>query len=116
MCFLRFQVEPGTSSHKKIRLASKGLKKVNTFGYGDHYVIIKVGVPKKLNEKQRALIMAYAELEEGTPGTIHGITNKTDGNYAMFSVQVYRVFKKELPNFKIHKQQNGAPSHWSLYM
>lgn len=73
------QITPGTSSHTRIRLSGKGLKKVNGVGYGDHYVTIKVIVPKKLTDKQRALLQAYAELETDTPGNIYGITYKTDG-------------------------------------
>ncbi|CAK9828145.1 Protein tumorous imaginal discs, mitochondrial [Anthophora retusa] len=72
------QIRPGTSSHTKIRLNNKGMKKVNGTGYGDHYVQIKIVVPTKLNDKQLALLQAYAELEEDTPGSIHGITYKTD--------------------------------------
>jgi DnaJ family protein A protein 3 len=74
-----FQIAPGTSSHTRIRLSGKGMKKVNSFGYGDHYVNLKISVPTKLNEKQQALIQAYAELEEDTPGIIRGITFKKDG-------------------------------------
>uniref|UniRef100_A0A1B6GHS9 DnaJ homolog l(2)tid, mitochondrial n=1 Tax=Cuerna arida TaxID=1464854 RepID=A0A1B6GHS9_9HEMI len=75
------QISPGTSSHTRLRLSEKGLKKVNTTsGYGDHYVHIKVKVPKNLTEKQRALILAYAELEDDTPGIVRGITYKKDGN------------------------------------
>jgi len=75
------QISPGTSSHSRIRLSGKGLKKVNTTsGYGDHYVHIKVKIPKKLTDQQRALIQAYAELEDDTPGIIRGITYKKDGN------------------------------------
>ncbi|XP_015178464.1 PREDICTED: protein tumorous imaginal discs, mitochondrial isoform X2 [Polistes dominula] len=74
------QIRPGTSSHTKIRLTSKGLRKVNGYGYGDHYVNIKITVPAKLTEKQRALLQAYAELESDTPGSIYGITYKTDGS------------------------------------
>ncbi|XP_017789652.1 PREDICTED: protein tumorous imaginal discs, mitochondrial-like isoform X2 [Habropoda laboriosa] len=73
------QIRPGTSSDTKIRLNSKGMKKVNGAGYGDHYVHITIIVPTKLNDKQLALLQAYAELEEDTPGSIHGITYKTDG-------------------------------------
>lgn len=73
------QIRPGTSSHSKIRLNGKGLKKVNDTGYGDHYVQIKIVIPTKLNDKQLALLQAYAELEDDTPGSIHGITYKTDG-------------------------------------
>lgn len=73
------QVMPGTSSHTKIRLSGKGLKRVNSYGSGDHYLTYKIAVPKSLNEKQKALMQAYAELESDTPGTIYGVTFKTDG-------------------------------------
>ena len=55
------------------------MKKVSSYGYGDHYVNLKVTVPKSLSNEQRALIQAYAELEEDTPGIIRGITYKKDG-------------------------------------
>lgn len=70
---------PGTSSHTRIRLSSKGMKKINGYGHGDHYVSFKIKVPTKLSDKQRALAIAYAELEEDTPGQIMGITEKKDG-------------------------------------
>jgi len=76
---LTIQITPGTSSHTRIRLSGKGLKKVTGIGYGDHYVTIKVLVPKQLTDKQRALLQAYAELETDTPGSIYGVTYKTDG-------------------------------------
>lgn len=47
---------PGTSSHTKVRLSGKGVKRVNSYGSGDHYVHIKVVAPKSLNNKQKALI------------------------------------------------------------
>lgn len=70
---------PGTSSHTKICLNGKGLKRVNALGQGNHYVDLKIKIPKTLSEEQKALLQAYAELEENTPGQIMGITNKTDG-------------------------------------
>lgn len=70
---------PGTSSHTRIRLSGKGMKKINGYGHGDHYVTFKIKVPKALNEKQRALTIAYAEMEEDTPGQIMGLTQKKDG-------------------------------------
>jgi hypothetical protein len=72
-----------------MRISGKGLKKVSGYGYGDHYVHLKVirswilffrqlseytffgskiDTPKKLTSKQRALLLAYAELETDTPG------------------------------------------------
>ncbi|XP_053689858.1 protein tumorous imaginal discs, mitochondrial-like isoform X1 [Sabethes cyaneus] len=73
------QIVPGTSSHTRITLKGKGLKRVNSYGTGDHYVHLKIQIPAKLSNKQKALIQAYAELEEDTPGQIMGVTFKTDG-------------------------------------
>ncbi|KAK9736494.1 DnaJ C terminal domain [Popillia japonica] len=73
------QIMPATSSHTRIRLSGKGMKKVDGYGHGDHYVTFKIIAPKQLSKKQRALLQAYAELETDTPGQILGITHKTDG-------------------------------------
>ncbi|XP_049878697.1 protein tumorous imaginal discs, mitochondrial-like isoform X3 [Pectinophora gossypiella] len=73
------QIMPGTSSHSTVRLSRKGMKRVSQHGYGDHYVHIKIQVPKSLSEKQKALMYAYAELEEDTPGQIHGVSYDRDG-------------------------------------
>lgn len=77
---LTVQIPSGTGSHTRMRVSGKGLKKVSGYGYGDHYVHLKIDVPKKLNDKQRALIRAYAEMESDTPGTITGITYTKDGH------------------------------------
>lgn len=50
------QVIPGTSSHTRINLTGKGLKRVNTSGHGNHYVNLKIVVPSKLSAQQKALI------------------------------------------------------------
>uniref|UniRef100_D3TN63 DnaJ homolog l(2)tid, mitochondrial n=1 Tax=Glossina morsitans morsitans TaxID=37546 RepID=D3TN63_GLOMM len=73
-------IEPGTSSHHKILLRNKGLKRVNAHGHGDHYVTIKIEMPKHLNKEQKELLIKYAELETNTPGSIHGITKRKDGS------------------------------------
>lgn len=51
------QIMAGTSSHLTITLKGKGLKRVNTTGTGDHYVHIKIVIPKKLTEQQKALLL-----------------------------------------------------------
>ncbi len=77
---LNVQVPPGTASHTRMRIAGKGIQKASGFGYGDHYIHVKVAVPKSLGNKQRALLQAYAELERDTPGTVHGFTYDKQGN------------------------------------
>lgn len=76
---LTVQIPSGTSSHTRMRISGKGLKKVSGYGYGDHYVHLKVDAPKQLDYKQRALLQAYAELEMDTPGTITGLTYTKGG-------------------------------------
>lgn len=73
------QIESGTSSHHKICLKNKGLKRVNSYGTGDHYVHIKIDVPKTLTSEQKTVLQAYAEIESDTPGQIFGVTMKKDG-------------------------------------
>ncbi|XP_071087458.1 protein tumorous imaginal discs, mitochondrial-like isoform X2 [Haliotis cracherodii] len=63
----------GTQSHERIRLPGKGISRVNSYGYGDHYVHIKIKIPTRLSAEQKALILAYAELEKGVEGTVDGI-------------------------------------------
>lgn len=36
------KIDPGTSSHTKIRLADKGIARVESYGKGDHYVHIRI--------------------------------------------------------------------------
>ncbi|XP_014483147.1 PREDICTED: protein tumorous imaginal discs, mitochondrial-like isoform X2 [Dinoponera quadriceps] len=92
------QIIPGTSSHSRIHLSGKGLKKVNGIGYGDHYVNIKITVPKKLTDEQQALLQAYAELETDTPGSILGVTNKIDGKRPKVQTQATQDAKNEQIN------------------
>ena len=80
---LTVDIPAGTASHKRIRLNNKGLRKVNAYGYGDHYVHIHIKIPVKLSAKQRALLLAYAEQEDDTPGTISGITYTKGGKYLL---------------------------------
>lgn len=72
------QIVPGTSSHTTICLNNKGLKRVNAYGSGHHYVHLKIKIPKTLTAKQKALIQAYAELEDDTPGQILGVNHQKD--------------------------------------
>ena len=53
------------------------------FFLGDHYIHIKIDVPKELDYKQKAILQAYAEIESTTPGTVKGFTYKKDGSRAV---------------------------------
>jgi len=41
---------------------------------------VKIKVPVRLTEKQKTLLLAYAELESDTPGTVNGITYTKEGS------------------------------------
>uniref|UniRef100_A0A3B4UJQ4 DnaJ heat shock protein family (Hsp40) member A3b n=1 Tax=Seriola dumerili TaxID=41447 RepID=A0A3B4UJQ4_SERDU len=56
-----------------IRLQGKGIRRMNSYSYGDHYVHIKIRVPKKLTRKQRSLLLSYAEEETDVQGTVNGV-------------------------------------------
>lgn len=40
---------------------------------------IKIIIPKTLSKKQKAVLQAYAEIEDDTPGQIYGVANNKDG-------------------------------------
>ena len=39
------KIPPGTQSHQRFRLNGKGIKRIHSSGYGDHYVYIKIKIP-----------------------------------------------------------------------
>jgi DnaJ homolog subfamily A member 3 len=40
------KIPSGTQSHQRFRLSGKGIKRIHSSGYGDHYVYIKIKIPK----------------------------------------------------------------------
>uniref|UniRef100_A0A674BL26 DnaJ heat shock protein family (Hsp40) member A3b n=1 Tax=Salmo trutta TaxID=8032 RepID=A0A674BL26_SALTR len=73
------QIPPGCQADQKIRLQGKGIQRINSYSYGDHYVHIKIRVPKKLTNRQRSLLLSYAEEETDVEGTVNGVTATTTG-------------------------------------
>ncbi|XP_071002113.1 dnaJ homolog subfamily A member 3, mitochondrial-like isoform X4 [Oncorhynchus clarkii lewisi] len=73
------QIPPGCQADQKIRLQGKGIQRMNSYSYGDHYVHIKIRVPKKLTRRQRSLLLSYAEEETDVEGTVNGVTAATTG-------------------------------------
>ena len=54
---------------------------------GDHYIHIKIDIPKELDYKQKAILQTYAEIEGTTPGTVKGFTYKKDGSRVVMEDQ-----------------------------
>jgi len=68
-------IPAGTGSHKIIKLANKGLSRVNSHGYGNHYLHVKVQAPSRLTEMQRSLLEAFAKTEMDRVGTVNLSSN-----------------------------------------
>lgn len=58
---VKIRIPAGTQPGTQIRLRAKGVHRVSGHGQGDHYVIIRLNVPTRLNRHQRDLL---EELEE----------------------------------------------------
>lgn len=56
---VQIRVPSGTQPGTLIRLSGRGVKHVRGSGKGDHYVKIKVTVPKKLSNKQKELLEEF---------------------------------------------------------
>ncbi|XP_056309092.1 LOW QUALITY PROTEIN: dnaJ heat shock protein family (Hsp40) member A3a [Danio aesculapii] len=76
---VNLSIPVGTQTDQRIRLSGKGIPRVSGYGYGDHYVHIKIKIPKMLTDRQRALMMSYAEDESDVEGTVNGVTSTTAG-------------------------------------
>jgi DnaJ-class molecular chaperone len=67
---VKIRIPAGTQPNTLIRLSGRGVKRIRGGGRGDHYVKIKVTVPKHLTHKERELLEALQkeELGESTSG------------------------------------------------
>ncbi|XP_057698946.1 dnaJ homolog subfamily A member 3, mitochondrial-like isoform X2 [Corythoichthys intestinalis] len=72
-------IPAGCQVDQVIRLQGKGIRRMNSYSYGDHYVHIKIRVPKKLTRRQRSLLLSYAEEETDVSGTVNGVNPSPGG-------------------------------------
>lgn len=63
---VKVNIPVGTQSGKKMRLKSKGIERLGSYGYGDQILEIHVETPTKLSHEQRELLLKLQELESGT--------------------------------------------------
>lgn len=59
---VKYTVPEGTQTGSVFRLKGKGIPYLRGNGRGDQYVKVSVEVPKKLNDKQKAVLKEFAEL------------------------------------------------------
>ena len=63
----KLRIAPGTQPDHIARLRQKGVSFLDGSGKGDHYVHLKLQVPRSLSDEQRALIEQLAALQGDTP-------------------------------------------------
>uniref|UniRef100_A0A1A8KYZ5 DnaJ homolog subfamily A member 3, mitochondrial n=1 Tax=Nothobranchius pienaari TaxID=704102 RepID=A0A1A8KYZ5_9TELE len=76
---LNLSIPAGVQTDQRIRLTGKGIARVSGHGFGDHYIHVKVKIPKSLTDRQRSILMSYAEDETDVEGTVNGVTNTSTG-------------------------------------
>lgn len=54
-------VPPGSQEGKRIRLSGKGIMAVNSRRRGDMYVHLRTVLPRSVTERQRRLLLDFAE-------------------------------------------------------
>ncbi|HOP99690.1 MAG TPA: molecular chaperone DnaJ [Acetivibrio clariflavus] len=59
---VKYQIPEGTQTGTVFKLKNKGIPFIRGNGRGDQYFKVHVEVPKKLNEKQKAILKEFAEL------------------------------------------------------
>jgi len=66
----KIKVAPGTQTGSVLRLKGKGVPSVRGHGRGDHFVHLKVEVPKNLNKEQKEALEHFSSLcDEGNSPT-----------------------------------------------
>lgn len=56
---IKIKIPAGTQPDTLIRLRGKGVKILNSSSHGDHYVRVKVVIPKNLSSKQKELLKEF---------------------------------------------------------
>ncbi|NJD02423.1 MAG: molecular chaperone DnaJ, partial [Ruminiclostridium sp.] len=59
---VRYAIPEGTQTGSVFRLKSKGIPYLRGNGRGDQYIKVEIDVPKKLNEKQKAILREFADI------------------------------------------------------
>ncbi len=62
--FIKIRIPQGTQPETLVRLSGRGVPHLRGSGRGDHYIRIKVIVPKKLNNRQKELLEELHREEE----------------------------------------------------
>jgi len=101
------QVPPGTSSHRSLVEAGKGIQ-CSEHNAGDFVLRTCIKVPKKLSRKQRNILLAFAALDEPESGVVEGINTPDSHKY-----QVNIKDPDKVKNYKVSKRVKPETMSWS---
>ncbi len=59
---VRYTIPEGTQTGSVFRLKSKGIPFLRGNGRGDQYIKVEIDVPKKLNDRQKAILKEFADI------------------------------------------------------
>lgn len=62
---VKIKIPAGTQPGTLVRLSGRGVSRLQGSGRGDHYVRIKISVPKKLSRRQKELLESLLKEEKG---------------------------------------------------
>lgn len=62
---VKLKIPEGTQPNALIRMKGKGVKHLRGSGYGDHFVRVRVQIPKKLSNKQKELLNEFENSSSG---------------------------------------------------
>ncbi len=54
-------IPPGTQNGQKLRLKGRGAPRLEGYGRGDHYVEVRVSIPKKIDEETRKIFQGLRD-------------------------------------------------------
>ncbi|XP_019131937.2 dnaJ homolog subfamily A member 3, mitochondrial isoform X1 [Larimichthys crocea] len=100
-------IPPACQADQVIRLQGKGIRRMNSYTYGDHYVHIKIRVPKKLTRRQRSLLLTYAEEETDVQGTVNGVDPSAGGGSSSTSDSGSKSTSSEGGQDKQQQEEGG---------
>jgi molecular chaperone DnaJ len=58
----RLRIDPGTPASKLLRMRDKGIKHLNSSGFGDQIVRVNIDIPRKVNSKEKELLKELSEM------------------------------------------------------
>eukprot|EP00731_Ephydatia_muelleri_P030829 Em0022g343a len=77
---MNVKIPAGVQSHHRIRLAGRGITRLDGNGIGDHYVHLKIKVPKVLSERQKELLVEFARTETLSDGSkVNNVETGSEG-------------------------------------